>query len=78
MENHITPPKENGATRLVRIVCDIMIGERFFATFRGMVPQHPYMGRHGECNWGVDGEDVCAAIVERYPSLRKKEYRVCF
>lgn len=64
-----------GAIRQVRMVVDIMLGDRFFKTFRGMVDSHPIMIGGGECEWCVTEDDLAKAILAKYPSLENKSYQ---
>lgn len=63
-------------TRQQRINVDIMIGDRFFATFRGNVNTTPVMAPDGRCEWLTDLEAINAAILERYPSFANKKYQI--
>lgn len=65
-----------GATRQKRIVCDIMIGDRFYKTFRGYVNTHPCIDEEIGCIWKSDEEDIHKAILAKYPSLKNKNYKL--
>lgn len=78
----ITPPKcfmrtEEDGTRSVLVKVDVMLerGTRFYATFRKWMSVEPdlVLGRYV-----FDMKDLENAVIDRYPSLRRKEFRLAF
>lgn len=67
-----------GAIRTVKMKFDIMIGDRFFATFRGMVNTHPVMAEGGRCIWAFGEDDINDAVYARYPSLQRRNFQIAF
>lgn len=77
----ITPPKnsrlESDGSRTIMVQVDIMLngGTKFFATFRRWMPVHlDFELRRYACDV-TDLEDM---ILERYPSLEGKEWKIAF
>ena len=77
----ITPPKnsrlESDGSRTIMVQVDIMLngGTKFFATFRRRMPVHlDFELRRYACDV-TDLEDM---ILERYPSLKGKDWKIAF
>ena len=75
------PPKnsrlESDGSRTVMVSVDIMTngGTKFFATFRRRMPVHFDFELRGYAYNVTDLEDM---ILERYPSLEGKEWKIAF
>lgn len=59
--------------RTKKISLDIMIGDRYYTTYRGEFPMIKVNG-----DWMIDLESLEEKILEKYPSLAGKEFRVAF
>lgn len=59
----------------MRVKADIMVGDYFYATFRGEVQERKDIVK-GKVADVVRMKDVEEAVLTRYPSLRKKDYRI--
>lgn len=61
--------------RQQRMVVDLMEGDYYYATWRGMVDVHPEPHR-GKALWVASESDLIDAISKNYPSVLKKKYQL--
>lgn len=77
----ITPPKNSrlgsDGSRTVMVQVDIMLngGTKFFTTFRRRMPVHLDFELH---RYAYDVTDLEDMILERYPSLKGKDWKIAF
>ena len=68
---------ESDGSRTVMVSVDIMTngGTKFFATFRRRMPVHLDFGLR---RYAYDVTDLEDMILERYPSLKRKDWKIAF
>lgn len=77
----ITPPKnsrlESDGSHTVMLKVDIMLngGTKFFATFRRRMPIHLDFGLR---RYTCDVTNLPEMILERYPSLKGRDWNIAF
>jgi len=78
----ITPPKKNSriekdGTRTMLVIVDIMLngGTKFFATFKKRLPCRPDFELR---RYTVDVTPLPQMIIERYPSLKNRDFNIAF